>query len=139
MCCNHSQYIFTNRHYGDGGGGNASFPVGFTASMQGSDWPNIAGGLNANLNTIENFIPNLNADVHRWIRQGLPYDLVDDRNEISLGGFVIDNVAGYTNQQCFNALQSNVRTIPAFRERLLLQNGNNQAANVTDLFFRYGY
>ena len=139
MWGNHSQYIFTNRHYGDGGGGNASFPDGFTASMQGSDWPNIAGGLNANLNAVENFNPNLNTYVHRWIPQGLPYDLVDDRNEISLGGFVIDNVAGYTNQQCFNALQSNVRTIPAFRERLLLQNGNNQAANVTDLFFRYGY
>ena len=103
--------------------------------MQGSDWPNIAGGLNA----IENFNPNLNTYVHRWIPQGLPYDLVDDRNEISLGGFVIDNAAGYTNQACFNALQSNVRIIPAFRERLLLQNGNNQAAKVTDLFFRYGY
>ena len=52
---------------------------------------------------------------------------------------LIDNVSGYTTQQCFYALQSDVRTIPAFRNRLLEQNGNNQFANVNDLFFRYGY
>ena len=46
-----------------------------------------------------------------------------------------DNVFGYTAQQCFTALQGDVRTIPAFRDRLLQQNGNNQAAAVTDLFF----
>ena len=46
-----------------------------------------------------------------------------------------DNVFGYTAQQCFTALQGDVRTIPAFRDRLLQQNGNNQAAAVTYLFF----
>ena len=79
-------------------------------------------------------------DPHWWIPQGLPYDLFDNRNDIAFpNGTVVDNVFGYTAQQCFNALQGDVRTVPAFRDRLLLQNGNNQAAAVTDLFFRYGY
>ena len=116
MWGNHSQYIFTNRHYGNGGGGNASFPVGFTASMQGSDWPNIAGGLNANLNAVENFNPFIasTTDPHRWIPQGICYDLFDNRNDRLFGGFVTDNVTGYTFQQCFNALQSDIRSIPLF-------------------------
>ncbi len=45
----------------------------------------------------------------------------------------------YITEQCFNALQPDVRSIEAFRDRLLQQNGNDQAANVIDLFFRYGY
>ena len=62
-----------------------------------------------------------------------------NRRIVSNINLPVDNVAGYTIQQCFNALQSDVRTVPAFRDRLLLQNGNNQIVNVNDLFFRYGY
>lgn len=97
-------------------------------------------GLNANFAAIESFNPNNNNDVRRWIPQGLPHDLFDNRNDFAFpNGFVIDNVVGYTSQQCFNALQGDVRTVPAFRDRLLQQNGNNQAAAVTNLFSEYGY
>ena len=81
-------------------------------------------------------ISEFNKKKNRWIPQGICNDLIDPVGEVFP---VSDNVAGYTTQQCFNALQSDVRSIPAFRNRLLQQNGNNQAANVTDLFFRYGY
>lgn len=83
---------------------------------------------------------NLPTDVHRWIPQGLPYDLIDNRNDNSFNiNLPIDNVLGYTNSQIFNSLQSDVRSIPAFKERLLLQNGNNQSVNVNQLFNQYGY
>ncbi|MEJ7822824.1 MAG: hypothetical protein WKF85_10910 [Chitinophagaceae bacterium] len=140
MWGNHCKYIFTNRHYGNGGAIGSFLDGGFTARLQGTDWENQANGLNAYLNAIENFNPIDPFDAHRWIPQGLPYDLIDNRNDFNFNfNLPVDNVFGYTNQQCFDALQSDVRSIPAFRDRLLQQNENNQAANVTDLFFRYGY
>jgi len=62
--------------------------------------------------------------------------MFDVRNEFFP---VQDNVLNYTNQQFFNALDNDVRSIPQFRIRLLAENGNNQAAQVTDLFTRYNY
>lgn len=141
MWGNHCEYIFTNRHYGNGGA-NGGFGVGFTALLQGADWSNDPGpdGLNAYLNAIENFNPNLTTDVHRWIPQGLCYDLFDNRNDNSFNpARPIDNVAGYTPQQCFNALQTDVRTILAFRDKLLQQNAFSQQANVNTLFNGYNY
>jgi hypothetical protein len=52
---------------------------------------------------------------------------------------VIDNVFGYSYLQSFNALQSDVRSIPEFRDRLLQQNSNNQQLQVSNLFTQYGY
>ncbi len=138
MWGNHCEYIFSNRHYGNGGRNGSFLTGGFTAGLQGTDWQNVPG-LNANLNAIENHNPSPNIDVHWWIPQGLPYDLIDDRNDEAFGGLVIDNVAGYTTQECFNALLSDVRTVPAFRNKLLQQNGNDQIVNVNDLFFGNGY
>jgi hypothetical protein len=145
MWGNHCAYLFNNRHYGNGGA-NGAFGTGFTARLQGTDWQNIPGGLNCNLNALENHNPTINqlfgsvVDPHQWIPQGVCYDLIDNRNDFNFNtNLPIDNVSGYTTQQCFNALQSDVRTIPAFRDRLLQQNGNSQFVNVNDLFFRYGY
>jgi hypothetical protein len=97
------------------------------------------GGLNAYLRAIENFNPNNANDVHRWIPQGLPYDLTDAAGETFP---VVDNVNGYTNGQCFNALQSDVRTIAAFRTRLIQQTpliSNPQLPQVNALFNAYNY
>ena len=132
MWGNHCQYVYTNRHYGNGGTANANF----TARMQGIEYQNIGGGLNAYLNAIENHNPNATNVIWTWIPEGLPYDLIDVIGE---NNPVIDNVAGYTNQQCFNALQSDVRSIPDFRIRLLQQNGNNQQLQVNALFNEYHY
>lgn len=138
MWGNHCEYMFTNRHYGTGGA-FGPFGTGFTALMQGMDWPNVPGGLNAYLNAIENFNPNFTGDLHRWIPQGLCYDLIDNRNDAFFGGVIIDDVENYTSQQCFNALQYNVTSVLAFKDRLLTQNGNSQQNQVNLLFNGYGY
>lgn len=76
-------------------------------------------------------------DVFRWIPQGLPYDLFDGRNDAGLP--INDEVSNITYSQSFNALQSDVRSIPAFRIRLIQQVGNAQLTQINDLFQRYGY
>ncbi len=48
-----------------------------------------------------------------------------------------DNVAGYTNQQFFNALDADINSLPNYRIRLLSENGNSQAAGVTTIFSFY--
>ena len=47
--------------------------------------------------------------------------------------------AGYTNQQFYNALDPDIRSLPDFRVRLLTENGNNQAIGVNSIFNFYGY
>jgi hypothetical protein len=125
-------YVYANRHYGNGGAASSVF----SANMQGISYlNNTVPGLNAYLGAIESHNPNSSA-IWSWIPEGLPYDLFDPTGE----NFpVLDNVDGYTYQQSFNALQSDVRSIPAFRNRLLLQNGNNQQTQVNQLFNEYNY
>lgn len=140
MWGNHVQYLFSERRYGNGGA-NGAFPNGFTARMQQNDWPN-EFGLNANLNALENFNPNIGTglDPFQWIPQGICYDLMDARNDfIFIPSRTNDDVSGYTTQNCFNALDPDVRSVPAFRVRLLNQNNGNQQLQVNSLFQDYGY
>lgn len=67
------------------------------------------------------------------------YDLWDDRNDNNNPVGLIDNVNGFTINQSFNALQPDVRSIPAFRDKLLQQNGNAQQVQVNALFNAYNY
>ena len=129
----HCEYIYTDRRYGNGGATAASFRL----FRQNITYNNTID-FNAYINAIEHFDPTNNADdVFRWIPQGLPYDLFDNRND---GGFPInDEVSNITYSQSFIALQSDVRSIPAFKNRLLQQNGNAQLANINNLFQSYGY
>ena len=152
MWGNHCEKLFSERHYNNPLRETFSVLQGIYVN-DGSPITNYAGintrrvaGLNANFAAIESFNPRINqlfgttVDPHQWIPQGVPSDLMDNRNDFAFNvALPVDNVAGYIAQQCFNALQGDVRTVPAFRDRLLQQNGNNQAAAVTDLFFRYGY
>ncbi len=135
MWGNHCEKWYSERHYGNGG----TVAANFISRLQGLEFFNdVTSGLNANFWSIENFNPNRNQDVHRWIPQGLPYDLFDNRDD----GFfpiAIDNANGFTINQSFNALQSDVRSIPAFRDRLLFQNANAQQLQVNQLFQQYGY
>ena len=139
MWGNHVGYTFTNRHYGNANAFGTNGGGVFNALMQGRFWLNEAG-LNSYLNALENFNPNIdiNTDVHRWIPQGLCYDLIDDRNDFPFP-IINDEVVGYTVQECFNALQQDVRTIPAFKDRLLQQNANNQITRINTLFNDYHY
>ncbi len=93
-------------------------------------------GLSSHLNLLEDFSPYRTNDPFYWIPQGLFYDLMDSRNETRP---VIDQVSGYTNQQMFNAFNSNINTLQDYRLNLLQQNGNNQSQGVVSLFNQYGY
>ncbi len=131
MWGNHCGYIYTDRRYGNGGVANMSF----TAFMQTYPFGN-EGNTNAYLNAIEHFDPDELTDVHRWIPQGILYDLIDTRVEFNP---VNDNVSGFTSAQCFATLQSNVRSIPSFKNLFLLQNNNQQITQINDLFTSYHY
>jgi hypothetical protein len=146
MWGNHVEKIYADRYFRNGGAAAANF----ISRMQGGIWANEINSfpfgtvntiptLNPNLAAIESFDPNLGADVHRWIPQGLPYDLLDNRNDLAFFGAVNDNVTGYTINQCYDALQPEVQSIPAFRDRLLLNSGNNQQAQANQLFNAYNY
>lgn len=102
----------------------------------GSLWCNSSGTGHPHLDVLESFNPNLPSDPFKWIPQGLFHDLRDNTNEATP---VLDQVSAYTNQQMFNAFQSDIFTLQDYRYKLLLQNGNNQATEVTSLFANYGY
>ena len=100
-----------------------------------------AGVFNTNSTTsshrlyLENFDPDRTQNPFRWIPEGIYHDLFDTRIDDAV--LVTDNVSNYTNQQFFNALDTDVKTMQQFRQRLLNENGNSQAAAVNTLFTSY--
>jgi hypothetical protein len=102
---------------------------------QGTNYDNgVPTGSTSHLNALEEFSPNSNVDPHRWIPEGIYYDMFDARNEFNP---IVDGVNGYTNLQFFNALDIDVRSMPQFRQRLFLETGFNPA--VVNLFTEYNY
>jgi hypothetical protein len=98
---------------------------------------NPVAGLSSHLNALEDYDPiNRPNDPFRWIPEGIYYDMFDVRNE---NVPVFDAVSNYTNQQLFQSLGPNVKSMPQYRNRLLLDNGNNQQNQVIQLFLNYGY
>lgn len=99
-------------------------------------------GLNTHINLLEDFSPRRTNDPFHWIPTGLMHDLMDNRNDLSAFPIRVpldDQVTGYSIGQLFNALNGDITTLQAYRERLLNQNGNNQAAGVNTIFSFYGY
>ena len=96
--------------------------------------PNSA--LSSHLNFLESFDPRLNVNPFNWIPAGIYYDLLDFVNEDLP---VRDRVSNFTNQQLFNALESDVRSMAEYRMRLILQNPNNQTQEIGSLFTEYRY
>lgn len=88
------------------------------------------------IDVLERFDPNLPTDPFNWIPKGLLEDMMDNTNEFNP---VIDRVSGFTIQQLFDALQSDITSPQQYRDRLLQQNGNNQAIEVINLFSQYNY
>lgn len=89
------------------------------------------------IDVLEQYNPNLNTDLDRWIPKGLYNDLMDNRNETRPPQAVNDAVAGFTIQQLFNPLQSDVKSMQQYRDRLMQQTGFNQ--QVVNLFTEYHY
>jgi hypothetical protein len=98
-------------------------------------------GLGSHLNAIEDFSPNRLNDNFRWIPEGIYYDMIDNRNDFVVSGspLPIDNVSNYTNQQLFQALDPDVRSMPQYKARVLLENSNNQSTQLIELFDQYHY
>lgn len=91
---------------------------------------------------LEDFSPNRTNDPFRWIPQGLFYDLVDDRDDFIQNPRRVplnDAVSSYTIQQLFNAIDSDIANVPAYRVRLLQNNSNRDAAGITTIFSFYNY
>jgi len=117
---------------------------GTTARCQQEQYPGGAICCNTNYtghphtDVLENFNPNLQSDPFRWIPKGLMYDLMDNAEPGAT--LVNDQVSGYTIQQIFTALQSDVSNMAQYRARLLSQNpGNPTNVNLNALFASYGY
>ncbi|HYM94523.1 MAG TPA: hypothetical protein VET23_10315 [Chitinophagaceae bacterium] len=91
---------------------------------------------------MENYDPHLASYPFDWIPKGIYYDMMDTRNDATTNPQYVninDQVAGYTNQQFFNAFSSSITTLGDYKTNLLQQSNNNQSAQVTNLFFQYGY
>ena len=69
---------------------------------------------------------------------GLMLDL-NDNIEFPTFTHVTDQVSGYTIQQIFSALQSDVTSIPLYKARLIQLYGTLQQSQVNTLFTSYGY
>ena len=144
--------------YGDGKQGEVSDYIGLAESWAGyvgeyltarqygrqAVWAQVQGvtyvhdsptfGLSAGFNALENFNPRYAEDQFRWVSTGVYFDLLDYLNESVP---VRDNVQGYTNSNFYNALTADVRSITAFRDKLLQNSGNWQQAEVVNLFNQY--
>lgn len=97
------------------------------------------GYIGTDLVALENFIPNLPADPFKWIPKGLMLDLMDNGEPFPITQ-VNDNVSGYTIQQLFAAMQSDITTVAQYRARLVQQNPNNPTSNqISALFTSYNF
>ena len=64
------------------------------------------------------------------------HDLTDNNADLIRTGFR-DNVTGYTHQDLFDAMDSDVRSPQQFKNRLLSENGNRDRTDVLNLFEAY--
>ena len=124
----HMGHFFTNLKYG----GDSRDFTDQNITYRSIDLPY----LNSNLNLLEGFSPFRTIDPFRWIPTGIYWDMMDNTNETAP---IFDQVADYTNQQFFNSLDNDISTMQDFRNRLILENGNNQTTGVNTLFTSYNY
>ncbi len=71
-----------------------------------------------------------------WIPAGIMYDIIDTNSDFIRSGYY-DKVSGYSTNDLFNALDSNIDTPQKFRDRLLQENGNLDRTDLLDIFKAY--
>ena len=96
------------------------------------------GGAHPHIDVLENYIPTLGTDPFHWIPKGIMEDLIDI-GEPTANTLVNDQVSGFSIQQIFSALQSDIVSMPQYRSRFIQQNPGNQTTAITNLFVSYGY
>lgn len=146
-------YIITYGAYGNGNGKNAGlcalgeawgYHVGNFLTIQ--EFGNNNSHLS--LNAFERFDPRNRPDdiaqaIYRnrsgwtgWMPCGIMHDLIDTNTDLVRTGFR-DNVSGYTIRNIYDALDRDVESPQAFRDRLLRENNNRDATDVRALFEAY--
>ena len=144
-------YIITYGAYGNGRGKNAGL------CALGEAWGNHIGhfltiqefGNNnriLSLDAFENFDPwqrprgdgvdKFVGSWRGWMPVGIMYDLMDANADLVRPSFR-DNASGYTIRNIYDALDLGIESPQAFRDRLLRENGNRDAADVRALFEAY--
>jgi len=141
--------------YGSGRGNNHAlvglgeawgYHIGYFLTIQ--EFGNSNGVLT--LNAFENFDPRErpnNTIIGRygntnnigwtgWIPGGLMHDLMDTNVDYIRPGYH-DNVSGYSIKNIYDALDTGIESPQAFRDRLLKENNNKDAADVRELFKAY--
>jgi hypothetical protein len=88
------------------------------------------------IDVLENFDPNYTPDPFRWIPKGLMEDLIDNTPTEAI---VNDQVSGYSINQLFRAMQSDVTSVSQYKVRLLQLYGTAQQTQVNNLFASYHY
>ena len=154
-------YIITYGSYGDGTGRNAGlcalgeawgYHIGNFLTIQefGNNNSELTSGAFENFDPIQrpNDIAksrytdangNLNSTGWAgWMPSGLINDIIDTNSDLVRTGFR-DNVSGYTLQNIYNALDRDVASPQAFRDRLLQENGNRDETDLRNLFEAYYY
>ncbi len=139
-------YILTYGAYGDGTGRNAGicalgeawgFHMGYFLTLQEFG----ASNRIITQNGFENFIPNDRPynpiySNRNWIPKGLMNDIIDTNRDYIRAGYY-DNVSGYTLRNIYNALDGDVTSPQAFRDRLLRENNNKDETDLRNLFEAY--
>lgn len=148
-------YIITYGAYGDGHGKNAGlcalgeawgFHLGYFLTIQ--EFGNNNRILTAT--AFENFDPREkpnntgsgrynnanNIGWTGWIPGGIMSDLTDTNSDLIRAGFR-DNASGYNIKDIYDALDSDIESPQAFRDRLLTENNNMDASDVRNLFGAY--
>jgi len=64
---------------------------------------------------------------------GLYHDMIDNINAIDIGIGIIDNVNGFTQQQIFSCLTSDIRDVEAFRQCIIDNHLFSSGNNITEL------
>jgi len=67
---------------------------------------------------------------------GTMYDMTDNVESFTA---IRDEVQSYTMQEIFNAMQSNITSVPQFRDEVLIQNNFKEQMSMGILFGDYGF
>ena len=107
----HIGHFLVDQQYGTLGSCQAEQSGGF------SYCPNPpASTAHTHIDVLENYIPTLTTDPFRWIPKGVMEDLIDI-GEPTINTSVNDQVSGFSIQQIFSALQSDIFSIPQYKSR----------------------
>lgn len=79
---------------------------------------------------------NVRTTIFPFDSGGTMYDMTDNVESVIA---IRDEVQSYTMQEIFNAMQSNITSVPQFRDEVLIQNNFKEQMSMGILFGDYGF